>query len=135
MGSDRALLFGQRAVDRRLGENENGWVGPPPYELADDEMANRFTGLANKDPAEGTSFALYKRLHPQTQPDAMAMAEADEQRRWSAQELLPSEGRARQRCELPVFLRLAIAGAQRPDGLTTRSTSRSCSTTWTSERR
>src|SRR5262245_65642534 len=35
-------------------ENENGWVGPPPYELADDEMLKRFTdNLANKDAAEG----------------------------------------------------------------------------------
>jgi para-nitrobenzyl esterase len=70
-------------------ENENGWVGPPPYELADDEMANRFTGLANKDAAEGAKLlALYKRLHPQTRNQMLwLMAEADEQRRWSAQEL------------------------------------------------
>jgi para-nitrobenzyl esterase len=70
-------------------ENENGWVGPPPYELADDEMANRFMGLANKDAAEGTKLlALYKRLHPQTRNQMLwLMAEADEQRRWSAQEL------------------------------------------------
>jgi hypothetical protein len=89
MGSDRAFLFGQRAVARRLVENENGWVGPPPYELADDEMANRFAGLANKDAAEGTKLlALYKRLHPQTRNQMLwLMAEADEQRRWSAQEL------------------------------------------------
>ena len=100
-------------------ENENGWVGPPPYELADDEMANRFTGLANKDAAEGTKLlALYKRLHPQTRNQMLwLMAEADEQRRWSAQELCrlkAEQGTAR---ELSVFLRLAIARAQRPDGL------------------
>jgi para-nitrobenzyl esterase len=71
-------------------QNENGWVGPPPYDLADDEMLGRFTNqLANKDPAEGTKLlALYKRLHPQTRNQMLwLMAESDDSRRWSAQAL------------------------------------------------
>ena len=71
-------------------ENENGWLGPPPYELADDELLNRFTTrLANKDAAEGQKLlALYKRLHPTTRNQMLwLMAEADDQRRASAQSL------------------------------------------------
>ena len=71
-------------------ENENGWVGPPPYDLADDEMQDRFTKrLANGDPAEGQKLlALYKRLHPTTRNQMLwLMAEADDQRRASAQAL------------------------------------------------
>jgi para-nitrobenzyl esterase len=71
-------------------ENENGWVGPPPYELADDEMLTRFTNnLANKDPTEGQKLlGLYKRLHPQTRNQMLwLMAESDDQRRHAAQEL------------------------------------------------
>jgi para-nitrobenzyl esterase len=71
-------------------ENENGWVGPPPYDLADDEMLKRFTdNLANKDAAEGQKLlGVYKRLHPQTRNQMLwLMAESDEQRRHAAQEL------------------------------------------------
>jgi para-nitrobenzyl esterase len=71
-------------------ENENGWVGPPPYDLADDEMLKRFTdNLANKDAAEGQKLlGLYKRLHPQTRNQMLwLMAESDEQRRHAAHEL------------------------------------------------
>ena len=69
-------------------ENENGWVGPPPYDLADGEMQDRFTKrLANGDPAEGQKLlALYKRLHPTTRNQMLwLMAEADDQRRANAQ--------------------------------------------------
>jgi para-nitrobenzyl esterase len=71
-------------------ENENGWVGPPPYELADAEMQDRFTKrLANGDAAEGQKLlGMYKRLHPTTRNQMLwLMAEADDQRRASAQSL------------------------------------------------
>jgi para-nitrobenzyl esterase len=71
-------------------ENENGWLGPPPYELADDELLNRFTTrLANKSAAEGQALlALYKRLHPSTRNQMLwLMAESDDSRRQSAQAL------------------------------------------------
>jgi para-nitrobenzyl esterase len=71
-------------------ENERGWVGPPPYELADDEMLKRFTEqLANKDPADGQNLlALYKRLHPNTRNQMLwLMAESDNMTRWEAQAL------------------------------------------------
>ncbi len=69
-------------------ENENGWVGPPPYELPDDEMQQLFTTqLANTDAADGEKLlALYKRRHPQTRNRMLwLMAEADDSRRWNAQ--------------------------------------------------
>jgi para-nitrobenzyl esterase len=71
-------------------ENERGWVGPPPYELADDEMLKRFTEqLANKDAADGQNLlALYKRLHPNTRNQMLwLMAESDNVTRWEAQAL------------------------------------------------
>ena len=71
-------------------ENENGWLGPPPYELADAEMQDRFTKrLANGDAAEGQKLlGLYKRLHPTTRNQMLwLMAESDDQRRASAQQL------------------------------------------------
>jgi para-nitrobenzyl esterase len=69
-------------------ENENGWVGPPPYELPDDEMRELFTReLANNDATEGQKLlALYKRRHPDTRNRMLwLMAEADDSRRWNAQ--------------------------------------------------
>ena len=69
-------------------ENENGWVGPPPYELPDVEMLELFrTQLANNDAADAQNLlALYKRRHPQTRNRMLwLMAEADDSRRWSAQ--------------------------------------------------
>jgi para-nitrobenzyl esterase len=71
-------------------ENENGWVGPPPYDLADDAMLKSFTTrLANDDAAEGQRLlALYKRLHPSTRNQMLWLqAEADDSRRWNAQAL------------------------------------------------
>lgn len=69
-------------------ENENGWLGPPPYELADDEMQKLFTTrLAGNDTAEGQKLlALYKRLHPKTRNQMLWLqAESDDTRRWNAQ--------------------------------------------------
>jgi para-nitrobenzyl esterase len=71
-------------------ENENGWLGPPPYELSDEEMLQKFTTqLAGNDEAEGRKLvALYKRLHPNTRNQMLwLMAESDDTRRWNAQEL------------------------------------------------
>ncbi|MDT8399315.1 MAG: carboxylesterase family protein [Pseudomonadales bacterium] len=71
-------------------ENEDGWVGPPPYDLADDEMLARFTTrLANNDAGEGRKLlALYQRLHPGTRNQMLWLrAESDDTRRWSAQAL------------------------------------------------
>jgi para-nitrobenzyl esterase len=69
-------------------ENEDGWVGPPPYELPDDEMLSLFTSrLAGDDAAEGQKLlALYKRRHPETRNRMLwLMADSDDTRRWSAQ--------------------------------------------------
>jgi para-nitrobenzyl esterase len=71
-------------------ENENGWVGPPPYELPDAEMLELFrTQLANNDATDAeTLLALYKRRHPETRNRMLwLMAEADDSRRWNAQQL------------------------------------------------
>ena len=71
-------------------ENENGWIGPPPFELADDELQKRITTrLAGNDAAEGQKLlALYKRLHPTTRNQMLWLqAESDDTRRWSAQQL------------------------------------------------
>jgi para-nitrobenzyl esterase len=71
-------------------ETENGWVGPPPYELSDEEMLERFTSrLANDDEAKGRELvALYRRLHPDRRNQMLWLtAESDDTRRWNAQEL------------------------------------------------
>ena len=80
-------------------ETENGWVGPPPYDLSDEDMLDRFTSrLANNDTSEGRKLVdLYKRLHPTMRNQMLWLtAEADDTRRWSAQELcrLKQEQRA-----------------------------------------
>jgi para-nitrobenzyl esterase len=80
-------------------ETENGWVGPPPFDLSDADMLERFTTrLAGKDAAEGQKLlGLYKRLHPELRNQMLWLAaEADDTRRWSAQELcqLKQEQRA-----------------------------------------
>ena len=69
-------------------ETENGWVGPPPYELSEADMLNRFvTRLANNDDASGRQLlALYKRLHPEMRNQMLWLtAESDNTRRRSAQ--------------------------------------------------
>lgn len=71
-------------------QHENGWIGPPPFELSDDDMLERFTTrLANGDTAEGQKLvALYRRTHPDERNQMLWLtAESDDQRRHSAQEL------------------------------------------------
>ena len=71
-------------------ETENGWVGPPPFDLADADMLDRFTKrLANNDPAEGRKLlGLYQRLHPKARNEMLWLtAESDDTRRWNAQAL------------------------------------------------
>jgi para-nitrobenzyl esterase len=71
-------------------ETENGWVGPPSYELSDEDMlANFTTRLANGDEAKGGELiALYKRIHPTMRNQMLWLtAESDDTRRWNAQEL------------------------------------------------
>ena len=47
-------------------ETEQGWIGPPPYELSDEEMRERFrTRLAAGNAADADALiAMYRRLHP-----------------------------------------------------------------------
>jgi para-nitrobenzyl esterase len=69
-------------------ETENGWVGPPPYHLSDEETLERFTArLANGDEAEGLALLeLYRRLHPEKRNQMLWLtAESDDTRRWNAQ--------------------------------------------------
>ena len=71
-------------------ETENGWVGPPPYELSDADMLGQFTTrLAANDGAEAQKLlGLYKRLHPSMRNQMLWLtAESDDSRRWNAQEL------------------------------------------------
>jgi len=71
-------------------ETENGWVGPPPYDLSDADMRANFTArLANGDEAEGAQLlALYQRRHPQMRNQMLWLtAESDNTRRWNAQAL------------------------------------------------
>ncbi len=80
-------------------ETENGWVGPPPYELSDADMLEQFTTrLAANDGAEAQKLlGLYKRLHPSMRNQMLWLtAESDDTRRWNAQELcrLKQEQRA-----------------------------------------
>ena len=80
-------------------ETENGWVGPPPYELSDADMLKQFTTrLAADDAAEAQKLlGLYKRLHPSVRNQMLWLtAESDDTRRWNAQELsrLKQEQRA-----------------------------------------
>jgi para-nitrobenzyl esterase len=66
-------------------ETENGWVGPPPFELLE-----RFTKqLAGNDAAQGEKLlGLYKRTHPDLRNQMLWLAaESDDTRRWNAQEL------------------------------------------------
>jgi para-nitrobenzyl esterase len=71
-------------------ETENGWVGPPPYDLSDADMLDRFTSrLANGDAAKGRELvALYQRTYPGRRNQMLWLtAESDDTRRWSAQQL------------------------------------------------
>lgn len=69
-------------------ETENGWVGPPPYELSDADLRDRFVArLAGGDAAEGGKLLeLYRRVHPDMRNQMLWLcAEADDDRRWNAQ--------------------------------------------------
>ena len=71
-------------------QTENGWVGPPPFELADEEMLERFRSrLANDDAAKARELvALYRRLHPELRNQMLWLtAESDDTRRSAAQDL------------------------------------------------
>jgi para-nitrobenzyl esterase len=71
-------------------ETENGWVGPPPLELPDDEMQSLFTSrLAKDDAGRGSALlSLYRRLHPERSNRMLWLtAESDDTRRWNAQHL------------------------------------------------
>ena len=71
-------------------ETENGWSGPPPYELSEGDMLDRFTTrLANDNAAKGQELLdLYKRLHPEKRNQMLWLtAESDNSRRWRAQTL------------------------------------------------
>ena len=48
-------------------ETENGWIGPPPFELPDDEMLDLFAArLANGDRGDGQELLeLFRRVHPE----------------------------------------------------------------------
>lgn len=69
-------------------ETENGWVGPPPYELSDADMLDRFSArLAAGDAAKGRELVnLYKKLHPDMRNQMLWLtAESDDTRRRDAQ--------------------------------------------------
>lgn len=71
-------------------ETENGWIGPPPIELADGEMLELFTSrLADGDADEGRGLLdLYRRLHPDRRNRMLWLtAESDNTRRRNAQAL------------------------------------------------
>jgi len=71
-------------------ETENGWIGPPPYHLSDEDTLERFTAeLANGDVAEGRNLLeLYRRLHPEKRNQMLWLtAESDNGRRSNAQRL------------------------------------------------
>jgi len=69
-------------------ETENGWVGPPPYDLSDADMRDLFrTRLAKGDAAEADRLiALYRRIHPGMRNQMLWLtAESDNTRRRDAQ--------------------------------------------------
>ena len=68
-------------------ETENGWIGPPPFELPDDELLELFsTELANGDRGDGEELpGLYRRLHPDKRNRMLWLtAQSDNARRWTA---------------------------------------------------
>ena len=70
-------------------ETENGWRGPPPFDLSDTDMLARFTALANEDETKaGELIALYQRKHPGVRNQMLWLtAQSDNTRRWNAQAL------------------------------------------------
>ena len=71
-------------------ETENGWVGPPPYDMAEDDMVKAFTDrIANGDAAKGRELvALYRRKFPDRRNRMLWLtAESDNTRRINAQSI------------------------------------------------
>ena len=71
-------------------ETENGWVGPPPYELSDADMLNLFrTRLANDNEQQANELIeLYRDKFPERRNRMLWLtAESDNTRRWNAQQL------------------------------------------------
>lgn len=66
---------------------ENGWVGPPPFDMEDAEMQASFQRLANNDAAKGQDLlGLYKRIYPGVRNRMLwLIAESDNTRRRNAQ--------------------------------------------------
>ena len=116
-------------------ENENGWVGPPPYELPDDEMLNLFTTRLAEQ-RRGRRPEAARALQAAPPRDAQPHVVADGRiRRHAALEraaAVPLEARAGHGAELSC---ISSTGSRRCTttgwARITRSTSRSCSTTWT----
>ncbi|MDG2088326.1 MAG: carboxylesterase family protein [Arenicellaceae bacterium] len=71
-------------------ETENGWIGPPPYDLSDDDLLDRLMSrLTGGDVDSGRMLLeLYKRRHPNKRNQMLWLtAESDNTRRWNAQTL------------------------------------------------
>jgi para-nitrobenzyl esterase len=71
-------------------ETENGWVGPPPYELSNEDMLDLFTTrISNNDQVVAQGLIdLYKRKHPGIRNRMLwLIAESDNTRRWNAQHM------------------------------------------------
>lgn len=79
--ADVPLLAGSTAT-------ENGWLGPPPFELEENALLSLFTSrLANNEAAQGQALlTLYRSRHPDLRNQMLWLqAEADNTRRHNAQ--------------------------------------------------
>ena len=67
--------------------HENGWLGPPPFEMEEAEMQSQFNLLMGNDATKGASLlALYKQKHPGVRNRMLwLLAESDNTRRRNAQ--------------------------------------------------
>ena len=71
-------------------ETEGGWIGPPPYELADVDMLESFrTALSNNNEQQAKELiSLYQSKFPDRRNQMLWLtAAADNSARWNAQEL------------------------------------------------
>ena len=71
-------------------ETEDGWIGPPPYEMDESDMVEQFTSrIANGDADEGRDLVdLYRRTYPDRRNRMLWLtADSDNTRRWSAQQI------------------------------------------------
>jgi para-nitrobenzyl esterase len=66
---------------------ENGWLGPPPFDMDDTEMLTSFNRLAGDDAAKGQALlTLYKGRYPEVRNRMLwLIAESDNTRRRNAQ--------------------------------------------------